>query len=125
MEIKTNKNRLWESIMQMAKIGPGLRGGNFRLALTDSDIEGRNIFTKCAKEAGCILRLDSMGNIFARREGKISDASLILSGSHLDTQPSGGKFDGILGVLGGLEVIRTLNDFSIDTDRPLRNCSMD
>ena len=105
--------------MGMAKIGPGKRGGNKRLALTDSDIEGRKLFMKWANDAGCILRLDSMGNIFARRNGKMPKASPILSGSHLDTQPSGGKFDGILGVLGALEVIRSLNDLRIETDRPI------
>ena len=119
MNIKTNRERLWESIMEMAKIGPGKRGGNCRLALTDSDIEGRNLFQKWAKEAGCILRLDSMGNIFAKRNGKNPDASPILSGSHLDTQPSGGRFDGILGVLGALEVVRSLNDLCIETDSPI------
>ena len=86
MIYKTNRVRLWESIMGIAKIGPGKRGGNFRLALSDSDIDARKLFHKWSKEAGCIMRVDSMGNIFARRNGKIKDASPILSGSHLDTQ---------------------------------------
>ena len=119
MTLKVNGERLWSTLMEMAKIGPGERGGSRRLALTDADIEGRNLFRKWAAEAGCKFRLDTMGNLFARRKGKNPNASPVLSGSHLDTQPSGGKFDGILGVLGALEVVRSLNDHSIETDSPV------
>ena len=119
MSFKTNRKRLWNSLMEMAKIGPGKRGGNCRLALTDSDVEARKLFQKWAVAADCSLRIDSMGNLFARREGKNQNAPPVMSGSHLDTQPSGGKFDGVLGVLGALEVLRTLNDSSIETEVPI------
>ena len=119
MKFKANGERLWNTLMEMATIGPGIRGGNCRLALTDSDVEGRRLFQKWASEAGCSLRLDSMGNLFARRSGKDDNAPPVISGSHLDTQPSGGRFDGILGVLGSLEVIRSLNDFNIETETPI------
>jgi len=119
MEIKANGERLWNTLMEMAKIGPGERGGNRRLALTDEDIEGRTLFQKWAAEAGCTIRQDTMGNIFARRDGKSPDKAPVLSGSHLDTQPAGGRFDGILGVLGALEVVRSLNDHGIETVSPV------
>ena len=119
MKIKTNGERLWDSLMEMAKIGPGERGGSRRLALTDADIAGRNLFREWAADAGCTFRLDTMGNLFARREGKNPGAPPVVSGSHLDTQPSGGRFDGILGVLGALEVIRSLNDQGVETDSPV------
>ena len=119
MEIKANGGRLWNTLMEMAKIGPGECGGNRRLALTDEDIEGRKLFQKWAAEAGCTIRRDTMGNIFARRDGKSPDKDPVLSGSHLDTQPAGGRFDGILGVLGALEVVRSLNDHVIETVSPV------
>ena len=119
MNLKTNSKRLWNSLIEMAKIGPGERGGSRRLALTDLDIEGRNLFRKWADEAGCTFRLDTMGNLFARRNGKNPDAPPVLAGSHLDTQPSGGRFDGVLGVLGALEVVRSLNDHNIETVCPV------
>jgi len=119
MGIKVNGERLWNSLMEMAKIGPGKRGGSRRLALTDLDIEGRSLFRKWADEAGCTFRMDTMGNLFACRVGKNPDTPPVLAGSHLDTQPSGGRFDGVLGVLGALEVVRSLNDHNIDTVCPL------
>ena len=119
MILKANGERLWNTLMEMAKIGPGERGGSRRLALTDEDIAGRNLFREWAADAGCTFRLDTMGNLFARREGKNSDAPAVVSGSHLDTQPSGGRFDGILGVLGALEVVRSLNDHDVETDSPI------
>ena len=119
MILNTNGERLWDSLMEMATIGPGERGGSRRLALTDFDIEGRNLFRKWADEAGCTFRLDTMGNLFARRNGKNPEAPPVLAGSHLDTQPSGGRFDGILGVLGALEVVRSLNDHRIETESPV------
>ena len=119
MEIKANGERLWNTLMEMAKIGPGEYGGNRRLALTDEDIEGRKLFQKWAADAGCTIRQDTMGNIFARRNGKSRDKAPVLSGSHLDTQPAGGRFDGILGVLGALEAVRSLNDHGIETVSPV------
>ncbi len=119
MEIKANGVRLWNTLMEMAKIGPGECGGNRRLALTDEDIEGRKLFQKWAADAGCTIRQDTMGNIFARRDGKSRDKAPVLSGSHLDTQPAGGRFDGILGVLGALEAVRSLNDHGIETVSPV------
>jgi len=119
MEIKANGERLWNTLMEMAKIGPGECGGNRRLALTDEDIEGRKLFQKWAADAGCTIRQDTMGNIFARRNGKSRDKAPVLSGSHLDTQPAGGRFDGILGVLGALEAVRSLNDHGIETVSPV------
>ena len=113
-----NADRLWDSLMEMAKVGPGTQGGSRRLALTDEDVAGRNLFRHWAGDAGCALRLDTMGNLFARREGKHPNAAPVLSGSHLDTQPSGGRFDGILGVLGALEVVRSLNDHGVETEAP-------
>ena len=118
MEFRANGDRLWHTLMEMAKIGPGLSGGNRRLALTDEDIKGRELFQQWAAESGCTIRRDSMGNIFARRQGKNPGDAPVLSGSHLDTQPAGGRFDGILGVLGALEVVRSLNDHRIETVSP-------
>lgn len=112
-------DRLWDSLMEMAKIGPGLAGGNNRQTLTDADGEGRALFQRWCGEAGCTMGLDRMGNMFARREGTDPDALPVYVGSHLDTQPTGGKYDGVLGVLGGLEVVRTLNDLGIRTKRPI------
>ncbi|MBC8258013.1 MAG: Zn-dependent hydrolase [SAR324 cluster bacterium] len=119
MILKTNGERLWNSLMEMAKIGPGELGGNRRLALTDADIEGRELFRKWAADAGCTFRLDTMGNLFACRSGKSPDAAPVIAGSHLDTQPSGGRFDGILGVLAALEVVRSLNDHNVITESPI------
>jgi N-carbamoyl-L-amino-acid hydrolase len=117
--LKVNGDRLWDSLMEMAKIGPGVAGGNCRLALSDFDREGRDLFVRWCQEAGCSITVDKMGNIFARRPG--SDPSLppVTTGSHLDTQPTGGKFDGVFGVLAGLEVVRTLNDNEIETAAPI------
>jgi len=117
--IQVNGLRLWESIMEIAQIGPGEKGGSRRLALTDDDKDGRDLFIKWCKEAGCAITIDDMGNIFARRPGKNNDLAPVCSGSHLDTQPHGGKFDGIYGVLAALEVVRTLNDNNIETEAPL------
>ncbi len=117
--LKVNGDRLWKSLMDMAKIGPGVAGGNNRQALTDEDAEGRALFQKWCEEAGMTMGLDSMGNMFARREGEDPDALPVYVGSHLDTQPTGGKYDGVLGVLGGLELVRTLNDLNIRTKHPI------
>jgi len=117
--MKINSDRLWESLMEMAKIGPGVAGGNNRQTLTDADNEGRHLFQRWCDEAGCSMGVDSMGNMFARREGTDPDALPVYVGSHLDTQPTGGKYDGVLGVLGGLEIIRSLNDLGIKTRHPI------
>lgn len=112
-------DRLWDSIMEMAKIGPGIAGGNNRQTVTDEDGEGRALFQSWCEVAGLTMGLDQMGNMFARREGTDPDALPVYVGSHLDTQPTGGKYDGVLGVLGGLEIIRTLNDLGIKTKHPI------
>jgi N-carbamoyl-L-amino-acid hydrolase len=116
---KINGQRLWNSLMKMGEIGATPKGGVCRLALTDLDREGRDLFVSWCKEAGCTIRIDKMGNIFARRKGKDDSLPPVVMGSHLDTQPTGGKFDGIYGVLSGLEVIRSLNDHNIETLAPI------
>ncbi|QFT63554.1 Zn-dependent hydrolase [Roseivivax sp. THAF30] len=117
--LRIDGDRLWDSIMEMAKIGPGVAGGNNRQTLTDDDAKGRALFQSWCEAAGCTMGLDTMGNMFARREGTDPDALPVYVGSHLDTQPTGGKYDGVLGVLGGLEVVRTLNDLGIKTKHPI------
>jgi N-carbamoyl-L-amino-acid hydrolase len=114
-----NSNRLWSSLMELAKIGATAKGGVRRLALTELDGQGRDLFIRWCKEAGCTVTVDGIGNIFARRPGKDDSLPPIVTGSHLDTQPSGGKFDGNYGVLSGLEVVRTLNDHRIETQAPI------
>jgi beta-ureidopropionase / N-carbamoyl-L-amino-acid hydrolase len=111
--------RLWASIMEMARIGPGVAGGNNRQTLTDADAEGRALFARWCAAAGLTLGVDAMGTMFARREGTDPDALPVCVGSHLDTQPTGGKYDGVLGVLGGLELIRTLDDLGVRTKHPI------
>ena len=117
--LRINGDRLWESLMEMAKIGPGIAGGNNRQTLTDEDAEGRSLFQNWCEAAGCTMGLDQMGNMFATRPGSDPEALPVYVGSHLDTQPTGGKYDGILGVLGGLEIINTLNDLNIKTKHPI------
>ena len=104
--------------MTMAKIGATKNGGCNRQALTELDRQGRDLFVSWCMDAGCTVEFDQMGNIFARRAGDDEDAPIVMAGSHLDTQPTGGKFDGVYGVLSGLEVIRTLNDHNISTTLP-------
>ncbi len=117
--MRINSERLWDSLMEMAKIGPGIAGGNNRQTLTDEDAEGRRLFTRWCEEAGLSMGIDKMGTMFARREGTDPDALPVYVGSHLDTQPTGGKYDGVLGVLGGLEIIRQLNDMNVKTRHPI------
>ncbi|SMC64271.1 Zn-dependent hydrolase [Primorskyibacter flagellatus] len=117
--LRINGDRLWDSLMEMAKIGPGVAGGNNRQTLTDADAEGRALFQSWCEAAGMEMGLDTMGNMFARREGTDPEALPVYVGSHLDTQPTGGKYDGVLGVLGGLEIIRSLNDMNIKTKHPI------
>lgn len=111
--------RLWESLMAMAKVGATAAGGCNRQALTDLDRAGRDLFCRWCEEAGCAPRIDQMGNVFARRLGRDPDRPPILLGSHLDTQPTGGKFDGVYGVLAGLEVVRALNTVRAETEGPI------
>ncbi|MCH8168169.1 MAG: Zn-dependent hydrolase [Proteobacteria bacterium] len=111
--------RLWDSLMEMAKIGPGVAGGNNRQTLTDDDATGRRLFAKWCAAEGLSMGVDAMGTMFARREGAEPDALPVYVGSHLDTQPTGGKYDGVLGVLSGLEIIRTLNAREIKTRHPI------
>ncbi|GAA6209948.1 Zn-dependent hydrolase [Cognatishimia sp. WU-CL00825] len=117
--LRINPDRLWDSLMEMARIGPGIAGGNNRQTLTDADSEGRALFQKWCTDAGCVMGVDSMGNMFATRPGTDETALPVYMGSHLDTQPTGGKYDGVLGVLGGLEAIRTLNDLNVKTKHPI------
>ncbi|MFK3799018.1 Zn-dependent hydrolase [Pseudomonas sp. NPDC088444] len=117
--LRINGERLWDSLMTMARIGATENGGVSRLALTEEDRLGRDLFVQWARDAGCTVRVDAMGNIFARRAGRDDSLPPVITGSHGDSQPMGGKFDGIYGVLAGLEVIRTLNDLNIQTERSI------
>lgn len=117
MEI--NSQRLWRSLMEMAQIGATAKGGVCRLSLTNLDQQGRALFIRWCQEAGCHIRLDAVGNIFARRPGQQPHLPPVMTGSHLDSQMKGGKFDGAYGVLAGLEVIRSLNDHQVQTDAPV------
>ncbi|WP_218038182.1 diaminopropionate ammonia-lyase [Acrocarpospora pleiomorpha] len=126
-KITVNGGRLWRSLMDLAEVGAyddertGLRGVN-RLALTDADAEGRRLVIKWMEQAGLAVRVDRMGNIYGRREGSDPAAAPVLTGSHLDSVATAGAFDGCLGVLGGLEVVRTLNEHGITTRRPIEVC---
>ncbi len=117
--LRINGERLWDTLMEVAKIGATEKGGCCRLALTDLDKEARDLYVKWCKEAGCSIRIDKMGNIFARRDGTDNSLAPVMTGSHIDTQPTGGRFDGVYGVLAGLEVIRSLNDLNIQTTHPI------
>ncbi|WP_339070006.1 Zn-dependent hydrolase [Pseudomonas idahonensis] len=117
--LKINGQRLWASLMAMAEIGATARGGSCRLALSDEDRAGRELFAHWCTEAGMTLSVDPIGNLFARRPGSDPHAAPVMMGSHLDTQPEGGRFDGVYGVLAGLEVLRTLNDLGVQTRKPL------
>jgi N-carbamoyl-L-amino-acid hydrolase len=119
---RIDAQRLWQSLMTLAEIGATPKGGVCRLALTELDAQGRALFKRWALEAGCTLRVDAIGNLFARREGSDPTLPAIGTGSHIDTQPTGGKFDGNYGVLAGLEVLRTLNDHGLRTRAPLELC---
>ena len=117
--LQINPDRLWQSLMALAKIGATEKGGVRRLTLTDVDRQGRDLFVRWCKDAGLSVAVDGIGNIFARRPGTEAGALPVAMGSHLDTQPSGGKFDGAYGVMAGLEVIRTLNEAGVRTQAPL------
>jgi len=118
-DLRVNAARLWDSLERMAQIGATEKGGVRRLALTQLDRESRDLFVRWAQEAGCTVRVDRMGNIFARRAGRNPSLAPVLSGSHADTQPNGGRYDGIYGVLGALEVVRTLEDAGVVTERSI------
>jgi len=117
--LRINGDRLWESIHEIAEIGPGVRGGSNRQTLTDEDSQGRKLFQTWCEDSGLTMGVDKMGTMFARREGADPDALPVYVGSHLDTQPTGGRYDGVLGVLSGLEIIRTLNDMNVKTKHPI------
>ncbi|MCB6177566.1 Zn-dependent hydrolase [Rhodobacter sp. Har01] len=117
--LRINPARLWDSLMEMAQIGPGVAGGCNRQTLTDADGQGRHLFAGWCKAAGMTMGVDTMGNMFATRAGTDPDALPVYMGSHLDTQPTGGKYDGVLGVLGALEVVRTMNDMGVQTRHPI------
>ena len=117
-DLRINDERLWDSLMQMAKIGATPKGGVKRLTLTDLDRQARDLFANWCKAAGLAVSVDGVGNIFARRAGRNNALPAVVSGSHLDTQPSGGRFDGCYGVMAALEVARSLNDQGIQTEAP-------
>ncbi|MEO7403992.1 MAG: Zn-dependent hydrolase [Burkholderiales bacterium] len=117
--LRVDGTRLWDSLMELARIGATPKGGVARLALTALDGEARRLFARWCEAAGCTIRVDPIGNIFARRAGTANDRAPVMTGSHIDSQPSGGKFDGAYGVLAGLEVIRALNDRGISTAAPI------
>lgn len=119
LPLRVDGQRLWQSLMDLAEIGATPKGGNCRLALTEEDRAGRELVTGWLEAAGLTLRVDEIGNIFARRTGRNNDLPPIATGSHIDTQPTGGKFDGCFGVLAGLEVMRVLDAHGIETEAPL------
>lgn len=116
---RINSARLWDSIHELARIGPGVAGGSNRQTLTDADGMGRHLFQGWCEAAGMTMGVDSMGNMFATRAGTDPVALPVYMGSHLDTQPTGGRYDGVLGVLGALEVVRTINDLGLQTRHPI------
>jgi N-carbamoyl-L-amino-acid hydrolase len=118
-DLRINGSRLWNSLMELARIGATEKGGVKRLALTDLDRQGRDLVVQWGREAGLAITVDRIGNVFMRREGSNPALPPIVTGSHIDTQPTGGKFDGNYGVLAGLEVVRTLNDLDIRTEAPI------
>ena len=118
-ELRINGQRLWDALMELARIGATPKGGVKRLALTDLDRQGRDLVVGWGKAAGMSVTVDQIGNVFMRREGRNPSLPPVMTGSHIDTQPTGGKFDGNYGVLAGLEVVRTLNDLNIATEAPI------
>ena len=117
--LRINGQRLWDSLMELAQIGATPKGGVCRLTLTDLDKQGRDLVTRWARGAGMTVTIDKIGNGFMRRPGRNNSLPPIMTGSHIDTQPTGGKFDGNYGVLAGIEVVRTLNDHGIETEAPI------
>ncbi len=119
IDLRVNGDRLWSRLMAMAEIGATVQGGCNRQALTDLDRAGRDLLTRWAEAAGCQVRTDSVGNLFVRRVGTEDSLPVVMTGSHLDTQPTGGKFDGVYGVLAGLEVLESLRDAGVSTQHPI------
>src|SRR5438128_3844147 len=117
--LQINGERLWASLMELAKIGASAKGGVCRFAASELDGAARRLFIRWCEEAGCTVTVDKIGNIFARRSGRNPDLPPVMAGSHLDTQPTGGRFDGAYGVMAGLEVVRTLNDLGYETEAPV------
>ena len=117
--LSIDPDRLWSSLMELAEIGGTEKGGVCRIALTDLDRIGRDLFVRWAKAAGATIKIDKVGNVFARREGRDPQKPPVMTGSHLDTQPTGGKFDGAYGVMAGLEVLRVLHDSNYVTEAPI------
>ena len=117
--LRIDGERLWSSLMELARIGATEKGGVCRLALSDVDREGRDLVVRWAREAGLAVKVDAIGNVFMRRAGRDAKRAPVMAGSHIDTQPTGGKFDGNYGVLAALEVVRTLNDRRIETEAPI------
>ena len=117
--LQVNAGRLWQSLEEMATFGAVADNGVSRLALSEADRQARDRLRQWALAAGCTVRVDELGNMFLRREGRRPELSPVLTGSHVDSQPDGGRYDGIYGVLAGLEVLRTLNDRQILTERAI------
>lgn len=117
--LRVDGQRLWNSLMELGKIGATVKGGVCRLALTELDRQGRDLVTNWARAEGLTVTVDQIGNIFMRRAGRNNALPPVMTGSHIDTQPTGGKFDGNYGVLAGLEVMRTLNEHGVETEAPL------
>ncbi|MFP5390453.1 MAG: Zn-dependent hydrolase [Gammaproteobacteria bacterium] len=117
--LRVDGTRLWSALMELARIGATPKGGVKRLALTDLDRQGRDLVVEWGTAAGLAITVDQIGNVFMRRAGRDAARAPVVTGSHIDTQPTGGKFDGNYGVLAGLEVVRTLNDHGIETDAPI------
>ncbi len=117
--LQVNGERLWASLTELAQIGATPKGGVCRLAASDLDGEARRLFIRWCEAAGCRVAVDRIGNIFARRPGRSPDLPPVMTGSHLDTQPTGGRFDGAYGVMAGLEIVRTLNDLGYETEAPI------
>jgi beta-ureidopropionase / N-carbamoyl-L-amino-acid hydrolase len=116
---RVDGQRLWQSLMDLAQIGATPKGGVCRLALSDLDGEARRRFARWCEDADCAVAIDAIGNIFARRPGRRPELPPVIAGSHLDSQPTGGKFDGAYGVMAALEVVRALNDHRFETEAPI------
>lgn len=117
--LQINPQRLWDSLMETAQFGGNAKGGICRLTLSEEDRQVRHWFSAQCEALGCTVSIDDCGNMFARRAGRRNDLPPIAMGSHLDTQPTGGKFDGVLGVLAALEVLRTMHELDFETNAPL------
>src|SRR5262249_17436782 len=117
--LQVDGERLWASLMELAQIGATPKGGVCRLAASDLDGEARRLFIGWCEAGGCMVLVDKIGTIFARRQGRDASLPPVMTGSHLDTQPTGGKFDGAYGVIAALEVVRTLNDVGYETEAPI------